>query len=95
MKEKIDRQLAGQISSIPFMNIKDGYVSKKVTFDTQDSLEEKIDGITSMMSKLTAQDDDPGKQFKPMLYQSERRGETRKNYDRCNYSQRYYQNRYR
>ena len=35
-KEKIDRQLAGQSSSTPFMNIKDGCVSKKVTFNTQD-----------------------------------------------------------
>ena len=29
-KEKIDRQLVGQTSSTPFMNIKEGY-SKKVT----------------------------------------------------------------
>ena len=38
-KEKIDRQLAGQSSSAPFMNIKDGYISKKVTFGIQDSLD--------------------------------------------------------
>ena len=37
-----------------FMNIKDRYISKKVTFDTQDSLDEKIDKLSSMMSKLTA-----------------------------------------
>ena len=35
MKEKIDRQLAGQASSTPFMNIRDSY-KKKVTFDTTD-----------------------------------------------------------
>ena len=40
-KEKIYRQLAGQSSSTPFMNIKDGYNSKNVTFDMQDSLDEK------------------------------------------------------
>ena len=40
------------------MNIKCCSVSKKVTFDTQDGLEEKIDRLISMMSKLTAQDDD-------------------------------------
>ena len=28
-KEKIDRQLVGQTSLMPFMNIKDGYISKK------------------------------------------------------------------
>ena len=31
-KEKIDRQLAGQTSSTPFMNISDG-INKRVTFD--------------------------------------------------------------
>ena len=35
----------------PFMNIKDGYISKKVMFDTQDRLDDKIDKLTSMMSK--------------------------------------------
>ena len=34
-KEKIDRQLVGQSSSTPFMNMKDGFISKKVTFYTQ------------------------------------------------------------
>ena len=42
-KEKIDRQLAVQSSSMPFMNMKDEFVSKKVTFDAQDGLEDKID----------------------------------------------------
>ena len=94
-KEKIDRQLAGQSSSTPFMNIKDRYISKKVTFDTQDSLEEKIDRLTSMISKLTAQDDNQNKQFKSMIYQGKRRGQTRNLYNRCSYDQRNYQNRYR
>ena len=56
MKERINRQLAGQSSSTTFMNIKDGYISKKVTFDTKDSLDEKIDRLMSMMSKLTIQE---------------------------------------
>ena len=55
-KEKIDRQLAGQSSLTPFMNIRDRYNSKKVvTFDTQNRLDDKIDKLMSMMSKLTAQ----------------------------------------
>ena len=69
-KESIDRQLAGQSSLTPFMSMKDGYNSKKVTFDMQDSLDTKIDKLTSMMSKLTAQDNDQNKQFKPEIYQS-------------------------
>ena len=32
-KEKLDRQLAGQSSSTPFMSVKDSY-NKRVTFDT-------------------------------------------------------------
>ena len=40
-KEKIDRQLAGQPSLMLFMSIKDEYSSKRVTFDIQDSLDEK------------------------------------------------------
>ena len=66
--------MAGQTSLMPFMNIKDGNISKKVT-DTQDSLDENIDRLVSMMSKLTAQDDDQIKQFKPKIYQSKRRGQ--------------------
>ena len=62
-----DRQLATQTSSMPYMNIKDGYISKKFTFDTQDSLEERLDRLTSMMKKLTIQDDDQIKQFKPKI----------------------------
>ena len=38
MKEKIDRQLAGQTSLTPFMNIKEGS-GKKVTFNTMDGIE--------------------------------------------------------
>ena len=55
-KEKEDRQLAGQSSSTLLWNIRDEYNSKKVVrFDTQDRLDDKIDKLTSMMSKLTVQ----------------------------------------
>ena len=64
IKEKIGRQLTGQTSLMSFMNIKHGYISKEVTFNTHDSSGEKIDKLRSMMSKLTAQDDDQVKQFK-------------------------------
>ena len=91
-KEKIGRQLVGQLSSTLFMSIKDSY-NKKVTFDTQDGLEEKIDRLTTMMSKLTAKDDGLNKQFKPKIFQGKRRGQTRI-FMTCNYDQRNYQNRY-
>ena len=44
----------------------------------QDSIEEKIDKRISMMSKLTTQDDDPVKLFKPKMYQRKRRGKAGK-----------------
>ena len=86
-KEKIDRQLLDQSSSTPLINMKDGCTRKKVTFNTSDGLEEKTDRLTSVMSKLTTQDDSDNKQFKPKIYQRKRRGETRNFYDRHNYDQ--------
>ena len=94
-KEKTDRQLAGQSSSTPFMSIKDSYNNKKVTFDTQKGIEDKIDRLTVMIIKLAANDEGTNKQFKSQIYQSKRRGQTRNFYDKCNYDQINYQNRYR
>ena len=39
------------------MSIMDNNNNKRVTFDTQDGLEEKIDRLTVMMSKLAANDE--------------------------------------
>ena len=67
-QEKIDKQLVGQSSLTPFMNIRDGYNSMKVvTFDTQNRLDDNIDKLSSMMSKLTAQCNNQNKQFKPKI----------------------------
>ena len=93
-KEKIDRQLARQCTSIPFMSIKDG-CSKKITFDTLIRLEDKIDKLTAMMSKLAARDNGNNRQFKPQIYQSKRRGQIRIFYDSHNYDRGNDQNRYR
>ena len=92
---KIDRQLASQSSSTPFMSIKDGYVNKKVPFDIQNNLEYKIDRFMTLMSKLTTQDDGQNKQFKLKIHQGKRRGQTRNVCGKCNYDQRNYQNRFR
>ena len=63
-KKKIDRQLAGQTSSTPFMNIRDGF-NKRVTFDMTDSMEQKIDKLMVMMGKLVTEDERQNKLFKP------------------------------
>ena len=75
--KRTDRQLAGQSSLTQCMSIKDEYISKKVTFDMQDSLDDKIDRLTLMMSKLTTEDDNQNKQFKPRIYQNKWRGQPR------------------
>ena len=59
------------------MSIKDSYINKRVTSDTKDSLEEKIDRLMIMISKLTAQHDEHNKQFKPKTYEGKRRGQMR------------------
>ena len=74
-KKKIDRHLAGQSSLTPFMNIRNDCNSRKVvTFDTQERLDDKIDMLTSVMSKLTAQGSNQKKPFKPKIYQGKMRG---------------------
>ena len=85
-KEKKDRQLSGQTSSTPFMSIKDNH-SRRVTFDTGDELGGKIDILTVMIGKLAAMDSGSGRQLKPQIYQSKRRGQNRGSYDRCSYDQ--------
>ena len=54
-KQKIDRQLAGQTSSTPFMSIRDN-CSKRVIFDMTDNIEQKIDHLTLIMGKLVTKD---------------------------------------
>ena len=71
MKEKIDRQLAGQTSSTPFMSIRDN-CRKRVTFDMTDGIEQKIYKLTLMMGKLVMEDKGKNKPFKPQVYQSNR-----------------------
>ena len=92
--EEIDRRLAGQSSSTPFMSIKDNY-NKRVTFDTWDGLEDKIDRLTVMLGQLTTRDNKTNRQCKPKIYQSKRRGQGKKFYDTHSYGRRNYPNRYR
>ena len=65
------------------MHIWEGYNRNKMTvsFDTQDRLDDKIDKLTSMMSKLSAQGSSQKRDFKPKIYQGKRRVQGRCNYD--------------
>ena len=50
-KEKLDKQLAGQSSSTPFMTIRDSH-HRKVLFDTREEIGDKIDKLAVMIGKL-------------------------------------------
>ena len=63
-KEKIDRQLAGQSSLTPFMNMKDNS-NERVTFNMTDDIEQNLNKLTVMMGKLVTEDEGQIKQFKP------------------------------
>ena len=71
-KDRIDRQLTGQSVSSPFMSIRHSY-NKKVTFDTQDRLEERINRHTVMMSKLTTKEYRLNNQLKLKIFQGKKR----------------------
>ena len=49
-KEKLDKQLTGQTSTSPFMNVRDG-MERRVSFNTRDELGDKIDKLTVVMSR--------------------------------------------
>ena len=50
------------------MSVKDNY-NKRITFNTQGRLEDKIDKLTAMMGKLVARDSEVNRPFKPQVYQ--------------------------
>ena len=64
MKEKIDRQLAGQTSLTPLMSIGDNY-RKMVSLNMTDYIGQKIDKLMLMMGKLVTEDKGQNKPFKP------------------------------
>ena len=88
-KEKLDKQLTGQTSASPFMNIRDG-TERKVSFNARDELGDKIDKLTVMMSRLAAKDSNEKRPFKPQIYKS--RGSYPQGQNRS-YNQRGYQDR--
>ena len=68
-KEKLDKQLTGQTSTSPFINIRDG-IEMKVSFNARDELGDKIDKLTVMMGRLAAKDSNDKRPFKPQIYKS-------------------------
>ena len=89
-KEKIDKQLVGQMSSTPFMSMRDNQ-NKRVSFNMPDDLEQKIDRLTVMMGKSVTEDEGLPKPFKLQAYLSNRGG----NQNRDNFHGRLRNNAYR
>ena len=85
-KERLDKQLMGQTSTNPFMNVSNG-TERKVSFNTRDELGDKL---TVMMGRLAARDSNDKRPFMPLIYKS--RGSYPQGQNR-NYNQRTYQNR--
>ena len=67
-KEKLDKQLMGQNSASPFMNIRDG-AERRVSFSARDELGDKIDKMTVAMSRLAAKENYQKRPFKCQIYE--------------------------
>ena len=87
-KEKLDKQLARQVFTSQIMSIREG-ASRRISFDTREELNDKINKLMVKIGKLAAKDSGRTRQFKPHIHQSRGRGQNR------DYSQRNSQNRYR
>ena len=73
-KEKLDKQLTGQMPTSPFMSVRDG-TDRRVSFNTRGELGDKIDKLTFVMHKLAAKDSHERNPFKPQINRS--RGQSR------------------
>ena len=62
------------------MSVRDR-LSKRVTFNTADNLEQKVDRLTVMTGKLVTEDEGKSKPLEPQVYQPNRdRNQNRGNY---------------
>ena len=52
-KDKLDKQLTGQTTTSPFLNIRDE-TERRISFNAIDELGDKIDKLTVMMSRLVS-----------------------------------------
>ena len=70
-KEKLDKQLTGQVSTSPFMSIREE-ASWRVAFDTREELGDKIDKLMVIIGKLAAKDSNGNRPFKSGIHKSRR-----------------------
>ena len=98
-KEKIDRQMSGQSSTMLFMRVSNNnnYFTKTsckkgVTFDAQETIgrnSDSIDKLISLVSKMNVKMDKQCEtQYKPQVYQGRKRGQNSCEYRQDNYQAR-------
>ena len=69
-------------SSSPFMKMEDTvHPGKKMLIKPQDSIEERLENLTSMMYKISIQQEEGKKPFKPEVYPKRERGQRRQNFE--------------
>ena len=61
-QKKLDKQLTGQTSTSPFMSIREG-TNRKVSIETRDKLQDRIDKLTVMLGRLAAKDNHEKRPF--------------------------------
>ena len=65
------------------MSIREGF-NRKVSFNTRDELENKIDKLRVMLGTLAAKDNNEKRPFKPQIYQGRGRGQN-SGYSQCKF----------
>ena len=82
IKEKLDKHLSGQtVNSTPFMKMRDTvHPDKKMSIKPQDSIEERLENLTSMMHKMSIKQEEGKKPFKPQVYPKRGRRQRRQNF---------------
>ena len=81
IKKKIDRQLAGQSGTTPFMKMNENQGKKSVKFDTLDTWDrtnDNIERLASHVDNMSIKRDTWDTLFKPQIYQKQRRGQNSK-----------------
>ena len=93
-KEKLDKHLSGKtVNTTPFMKMGDtSHSDKKVSINSQDSIGERIENLTSMMYTMSVQQKEGKKPFKPKVYPKRGRGQRRSNFSRNRNNDRQRQN---
>ena len=76
------KQLSGQTANnTPFMKMGDTlHPGMKMSIKPKDSIEERLENLTSMMCKMSIQQEEGKKPFKPQVYPKRGRGQRRQNF---------------